>query len=87
MNDQGHTYAVTTAAGETRKTNVDTGAKRFGGVLIMGTELVITSDQSIIRKAGAAPTSAVQTRVRNRFTPTSPRSWEHQPEATPSVGR
>ncbi len=74
--DQGRTLQVN-AAGATA---IDTSLKRFGGVLIFGTDIVITSDTGLTRKAAAAPTGTVQTRVRDRFTPTAPKSWEQRPD-------
>jgi type IV pilus assembly protein PilY1 len=79
LSDVGRSLQVTASG----RTTVDTGQKRFGGVLIFGTELVITSDVGIIRKANAAPSTTVETRVRDRFTPTAPKSWEQRPDGAP----
>jgi type IV pilus assembly protein PilY1 len=76
MYDQGFTYKVTAAA----KTSLDSGQKRFGGVLMIGTDVIVTSDTSIVRKVGAGKPPGVDTKVRDRFTPTTNKSWEQRPD-------
>jgi len=78
MNDLGSTLRVTSTGIQ----KVDDGQKRFGGVLIFGNDLGITSDVGIIRKAGEGKKSTAETKVRDRFTPTSTKSWEQLPDGT-----
>jgi type IV pilus assembly protein PilY1 len=78
MMDQGSTYKVTATA----TTKVDDGQKRFGGVLVFGTDLIIASDSTLIRKAGAGAAPTVGTKVRDRFTPTTNKSWEQLRDGT-----
>jgi type IV pilus assembly protein PilY1 len=80
MNDVGSTYRVTASGSTTVKTNVNTGQKRFGGVLLFGNDLVVTSDQGITRQKDGGKTPGVTTKVRDRFTPTSTKSWEQKPD-------
>jgi hypothetical protein len=80
MNDSGSTYRVTASGATTVKTNVNTGQKRFGGVLLFGNDLVVTSDQGITRQKDGGKTPGVTTKVRDRFTPTSTKSWEQRPD-------
>lgn len=80
LNDKGRTLRVTA----TGSTTLDTGTKRFGGVLVFGADVVSSSDTGLGRKASAAPTPTLGTSVRNRFTPAVPRSWELRPENDPS---
>jgi hypothetical protein len=79
LNDLGRTLRVT----KTGATSMDDGQKRFGGALMFGTEVVVTSDIGIVRKADAVPASGVSTRVRDRFTPTAPKTWEQRPDGNP----
>jgi len=83
INDSGRTVRVDTNSGTARTTELDTGQKRFGGVLIFGTELVITSDKGIVRLHNQVDTAATGNKVRSRATPATPRSWEQRPEGTP----
>lgn len=80
LNDAGSTYRVTASGNTTVKTNVNTGQKRFGGVLLMGTDLIITSDQGIVKQKDQGKTPGVDTKVRDRFTPTTTKTWEQRPE-------
>jgi type IV pilus assembly protein PilY1 len=75
LNDQGRTLRI----GATGATNLDTGQKRFGGALIFGKDVVVTSDVGIVRKSNAAGTGGVGNRVFQRFTPVAPKAWELKP--------
>lgn len=79
LDDLGRTLRITAAG----KTSIDDGQKRFGGALMIGSEVVVTSDVGIVRKSDAVPPSTIGTRVRDRFTPTAPKSWEQRPDGNP----
>jgi type IV pilus assembly protein PilY1 len=82
MNDAGSTYQVTASGNTTVVSNLNTGQKRFGGVLLFGSDLIVTSDVGITRQVGKGQAPGVDTRVRDRYTPTTTKSWEQRPDGT-----
>ncbi|MBI5068452.1 MAG: hypothetical protein HZB56_09440 [Deltaproteobacteria bacterium] len=83
INDAGRTVRVDTNSGAARVTDLDTGQKRFGGVLIFGTEIVVTSDKGMTRLHNQVDSSVTGARVRSRTSPTSPKSWEQRLDGNP----
>lgn len=80
LNELGRTLRI----GATGAVTLDTGQKRFGGALVFGKDVVVTSDVGIVRKPGAAGTGGVANRVFQRATPVAPKAWELKPTNQPS---
>jgi hypothetical protein len=73
--DPGNYRVVGATADKTSRTSND--AKSFGGVLVIGNTVVVSTDKSIKKVDGSSlSTGGVDTKTFNRSTPAVMKSWE-----------
>jgi type IV pilus assembly protein PilY1 len=77
ISDPGKFWSVSaTSSGGVNATSVANDSKSFAGVVVVGTTVVVTTDDKIKRIANQVSAGDVNTSVFNRSTPAAPKSWE-----------